>query len=95
MFGRKDKFISRIEQLAEGESLAYRLPEVYQSGIGEFAFIELNPDYPEKGKGKKYIVYTDKGENGKPKGQRVRFLDTNKPKNISEWLKDKNATPFD
>lgn len=45
--------------------------------------------------GKKYIVYMDKGENGNPKGQRTRFLDTNKSRDISEWLKDKNATPFD
>ncbi|MDQ1240336.1 MAG: hypothetical protein QG663_1747 [Thermodesulfobacteriota bacterium] len=99
MFGWKDKFFSEkkkasasIEELAPGKSLIYRLPEIYHGGIGAFAVIELNQDFPKNGR--KYIISTDTAENGNPKGQKIRRWDTNKSKQIIDWLKDKNATPF-
>ena len=99
MFGMKSKSVSKkkqafagIEQLVPGQSLIYRLAEVYHSGMGEFAVIERNQDVP--GNGKKFVISTDKEENGSPKGQRIRRWDTNKTKDIVVWLKDKNATPF-
>ena len=99
MFGMKGKSTSKkkqafagIEQLVPGQSLTYRLAQIYHSGMGEFAVIERNQDVPDNGK--KYIVSTDREENGSPKGQRIRRWDTNETKEVIGWLKDKNATPF-
>jgi hypothetical protein len=88
----KKKTIARMEELAPGKSLVYRLPEIYHGGIGAFAVIDLNPDFPRKGR--KFVISSDKAENGNPKGQKIRHWDTNNPKQIIDWLKDKNATPF-
>jgi len=88
----KEKTLASIEELAPGKSLVYRLPELYHGGIGAFAVIDLNQDFPKNGR--KFIISTDMADNGNPKGQKIRRWDTNKPKQIIDWLKDKSATPF-
>ena len=88
----KKKTIAAIEELVPGKNLIYRLPELYHGGIGAFAIIELSQDFPKKGR--KFIISTDMADNGNPKGQKIRRWDTNKPKEIINWLKDKSATPF-
>jgi hypothetical protein len=49
------------------------------------AIVELNPDYPTKGK--KYIVYTANVVGMEPVGKRHKLYDSNKPKEIAEWIK--------
>jgi len=88
----KKKTIERMQGLTPGKSLIYRLPEIYHGGIGAFAVIDVNPDFPKKGR--HFIISADKAENGTPRGQKIRHWDTNNPKQIIDWLKDKNATPF-
>ena len=80
---------NQIEQLSPGQSLSYRLPETYGGGL---AIVGLNPEYP--GKGKKYVLSTDKIVAGKPAGQKTRFWDSNKPKDVASWILEKNGELF-
>jgi len=80
---------NQIEQLGLGQSLSYRLPETYGGGL---AVVELNPEYP--GKGKKYVLKTDKIVEGKPAGKRSRLWDSDKPKDIAGWILDRNGELF-
>jgi hypothetical protein len=69
---------NQIGQLDPGQSLSYRLPETFGGGL---AVVELNTEYP--GKGKKYVLSTDKIVEGKPAGKRSRIWDSDKPKDIA------------
>jgi|GEM_PF-690097 len=90
--GPKETMINQIEQLPKGERLVYKLSEIYWTGLGGFAIVELNPQYP--GKGKKYVVSTDKIEDGKPSGRAARLWETNKAKDAAEWILDKKGALF-
>jgi len=81
---QKDIIANQIEQLGPGQSLNYRLPEGRGGGL---VIVEMNPRYPE-GKQKKYILSTEKIEDGKPTGQRSRLWDSDKPKDIARWVID-------
>jgi len=77
----KEIIIDRIEQLAAGETVSYRLAEARGGGL---AVVELNPQYPEKGK--KYFLSLEKIVDGKPAGTRSRLWDSNKPKELAGWI---------
>jgi len=84
---------SQLEQLSPGQTIIYRLPEIYRSSFGAFGVVELNPSYPENGR--KYIVSTDKvTDDGKPAGQKRRIYDTDKAMDVARWIADKQGKLF-
>jgi len=85
----KDIMASKIEELGPGQSLSYRLAEVYGGGL---AIVELNPDYP--GKGKKYFLSLDKLVDDKPAGKRSRLWESNKPKDFGGWIIERGGQPY-
>ncbi|GAI59065.1 unnamed protein product [marine sediment metagenome] len=78
--------ITQIEQLTLGQALSYRLLETYGGGL---AVIELNPQYPKKGR--KYILSLEELVDGKPAGKRHRLWDSDKPKDLAGWILDQNG----
>lgn len=54
-------------------------------GMGA-AVIELNPNYPDK-KQKKYIMYTEDVIDMKPVGKNEKIFESDKPKDIANWVK--------
>ena len=64
----------------------YRLRSAPAMGI---AVIELNPEYP--GKGKKYTLSTDKIVEDKPAGKRSRLWDYNKATDIAKWIMERGG----
>lgn len=52
------------------------------------AVIELNPAYPEDKKAKKYNIYTTDVVDMQPVGKGQKLFDSNKPKDIANWLND-------
>ncbi len=85
----KEVIMNRLEQLGPGQALRFKLPETYGGGL---AVIELNPQYP--GKGKKYTMSTEKLAGDKPSGSKTTLWDTDKPKDLASWVLDRNAQPF-
>ena len=85
----KEIIINQIEQIGPGQSLTYQLGEYL---MDRFAIVDLNPGYP--GKGRKYIVSSDKMADGKPTGKKSRNWDTNKPKDIANWILGKDGVLF-
>jgi hypothetical protein len=55
-------------------------------GMGA-AVIELNPNYPGK-KQKRYIIYVADVIDMQPVGKGQKLFDSDKPKDITRWLKD-------
>lgn len=82
----KEIIINRIEELGPGQTVSYRLPEVYGGGL---AVVELNVQYPEKGK--RYFLSLEKIVDGKPMGTRSRLWDSNKPKDLAGWILDRSG----
>jgi len=82
----KDIIASKIEQLGPGESVGYRLAEVYGDGL---AVVELNPQYPEMGK--KYFLSLEEIVDGKPEGKRSRLSSSNKPKELASWILERSG----
>ena len=82
----KDIIASKVEQLCPGESVSYRLAEVYGGGL---AVVELNPQYPEKGK--RYFLSLEKIVDGKPEGKRGRLWNSNKPKELAGWILERGG----
>lgn len=85
----KEIVINQIEQLSPGQRLSYRLHETFGGGLG---IIELNPNYPTKGK--KYILSTDKIVDAKPAGKIQLVWDYNKPKDLADWIVERYGVPF-
>jgi len=84
--------IQEVEQLAPGQQLIYKLPELYASGFAAFLIAELNPSYPDKGK--KYIYSTDKTLDGRPAGQKKRAWESDKPREYANWVVDRGGQRF-
>jgi len=78
--------VSKVEQLDPGESVSYRLAEVYGGGL---AVVELNPQYPENGK--KYFLSLEQIVDGKPEGKRGRFWNSNRPKDLAGWILERGG----
>lgn len=72
----QDDIIDRMEELKEGESLKFNIPEIFGGGV---AIIGFNP---QKG-GKKYLLQLSNGGNASP------YWDTNKPKDLAKWVADR------
>lgn len=54
--------------------------------------VELNPGFPGK-KQKKYNVHTAAVEGTEPKGKGQKLWDSDKPKDIAKWIKDRHYVP--
>jgi hypothetical protein len=74
--------VAEMEQLASGQMLTYKLPELYWSNFAAFIIAELNPEYPKKGK--KYNMFLDGIADGKPEGKKRRYYESNKPEEYAE-----------
>ena len=85
----KDIIENQIKQLSPGQSINYRLAEIYGGGL---VVVELNPQYPTKGR--MYILSTEKIVGGKPAGQRSRLWDSNKAKDMAGWIIDRGGELF-
>jgi hypothetical protein len=85
----KGIIINQIEQLAPEHAVTYRLPE---GRGGNLAVVELNPQYP--GKGRKYTMSFEKLVDGKPSGKRSHIWDSDKPKDVAGWILSLNGELF-
>ena len=56
------------------------------------AVIELNPNYPGK-KQKKYILYIADVAGMQPIGKGTKVFDSDKPKEIASWIKERHYKP--
>ena len=83
------RIANEVEQLTQGQSLIYKLPQDFWNGFAAFLIAEPNPTYPQKGK--KYCMYTDKIEDGKPAGKRWIMGKTDKPKDIADWIVERHG----
>lgn len=82
----------RIETMEPGERLTYQLGKVYWSGLGGFAIIERNSEYPRRGK--KFLISTDRILDGKPSGRPSRLWTSNKAREVALWVLDKAGMPY-
>ena len=100
MFWRKEKktahrpkkltqreIISHIEQLSQGESVSYRLPESYG---GQVAVVEFNTEYPWRRDGK-YLLSRQTLVDGKPTGGKEQVLESDEAKDIAAWLSERRG----
>jgi len=75
------EIIGHIEQLSAGESVSYRLPEVYG---GQVAVVNFSTEFPWRGS--KYRLSIQTLIDGKPAGEKERVLESDEPKDIAAWL---------
>lgn len=75
---------SQIEAIKNDQVAKYKLPE-YRAG--DIMWVELN----NTGKGKKYNVWAEKTEAGKPTGKKTLFMNSDSPKDIANWIRDMDA----
>jgi len=86
----KRMIVHDVEKIHDGEFLTYQLPKVYWGGLGGYAIVELNSEYPKKGK--KYVISVDNMGENKPAGIKKRLWASNKPKEIADWILEKGGT---
>jgi len=72
----QDDIIDKMEELKEGESLKFNIPEIFGGGV---AIIGFNP---QKG-GKKYLLQLEEEGNASP------YWDTNKARDLAKWVADR------
>ena len=86
----EDEILQKIQLLSEpGNSVFfYRARGMTAGGpLGRGAIIvEINPDYPQK-TDKKYVIYESSVVNMEPAGKKLKWLDSNKPKEIARLIK--------
>ena len=84
------EILQKIEALSEPGSTVFfyqaRGPAVGGPLGRGAAIVELNPNYPAKGK--KYIIYTANVVGTEPAPNRQKLFDSNKPKDIAKWVKE-------
>ena len=85
----KDIIAGQIEQLVPEQVLRYKLPEVYGN---EIIIIQLNPQYPQKGK--KYSFGTQQLVNGELSGKISHLWDSDKSKDFAGWIIERSGVPF-
>jgi hypothetical protein len=81
--------IEKIDRLAPGQQLMYRLAEMYGP---EIIIVEAKKDYA--GKGPKFAVIGSPPVNGKPGPSRNTIWETGKAKAIAVWLQGRDAQPY-
>ena len=92
----KEEIQQKVEALKEpGETIFFYLSASPAHG-GPLdkgaAVVELNPHYPEK-KQKKYILYTANVDDTQPVGKGMKLFDSDKPKEIANWIKERHRLP--
>ncbi len=70
----------------------YKLPEFYWSGFAAFLTVDMNPTYPQKGR--RYIMSTDSIAEGKPAGQKKLLWDSNKARDVANWIVQRKGERF-
>ena len=83
---KQREIIGHIDQLSAGESVSYRLPEVYG---GQVAVVEFNTEYPWRGS--KYRLSIQTLIDGKPAGEKERVLETDEAKDLAAWLSERRG----
>ena len=87
----REIIISEIEQLGAGQSLRYRLRELWgEEVLDESVVIELNPQYPGKGQSK-YAFSSEQLVDGKPAGKRTLLAQSNKPEYLAAWITERKG----
>ena len=102
MFGKKSKeagaakpkkprdiLTDEIDQLAPGQQMMFRLPELYGP---EIIIIDARKDY--QGKGHRYAVIASPPVDGKPGPIRNTMWATSKPKAVADWLIVRSAQKY-
>jgi len=91
----KKEIQQKIEELSQpGSQVFFYLSASPASGgpLGRgAASVEVNPDYP--GKGKKYTVLAVAVEGAEPTGKGLKMFDSNNPKDIAGWIKERHHDP--
>lgn len=77
------------QQLTMGQTLRYKIPET--SG-GGFITVELNPQYPQKGR--KYILSMENMVNGMPGGKKTILYDSDNSIDLATSVLDRNGELF-
>jgi len=77
------KIAERMEQLENEQRLRFRTPATFG---GDFAIIELNPDYPGEGQ-KRYHLKL--GNNESLAKQARPYWNSDKPKDLARWVGDR------
>ena len=57
------------------------------------AVVELNPNYPGK-REKKFNIYVADVADTQPVGKRQKVFDSDKPKDIASWIKERHRQPY-
>jgi len=81
--------IEKIDQLAPGQQLMYRLAEMYGP---EIIIVEVKKEYA--GTGPKFSVIGSPPVDGKPGPKRNTIWETSKAKAIAAWLVGRDAKPY-
>lgn len=88
----EDEIWRRIISLEPGKSAMFYLSgsSVLGGPLGRgAAIIELNPDYPGQ-KQKRYIVYVTNVDAMEPVGEKQKFFETDRSKEIATWIKERH-----
>ena len=86
----KDAMAQRIDAVAAGSELVFKLGQIY---VKPFITVTVNPDYP--GKGKKYIIFQEAADTeAKPSGKRGKFWETSNSKEIAGWVLEREGTVY-
>jgi hypothetical protein len=81
----------QIEQITPGQTLRYKIAEPGTWG-GGFVAVELNPQYPQKGR--KYLLIIENSINGMPGGEKTTMYDTNNPVEVATSVVDRHGELF-
>lgn len=84
----KATLLSKIEGLASGQSLNYKLAGEVMGGA--LAIVELNTS----GKGKKYMLCGEKYVNGQRSGKKYEIFSSDKSKDIADWIASRGGSPL-
>ncbi len=86
---KKDIVIGQIEMLEPGNSLSF-LTKTWSGN--DLMVVSINPAYP--GKGHKYSVSYEELSEGKPSGKRQHIGDSDKAKQVADWILSRNGEPY-
>ena len=89
----KDILLEDVEKLAPGQAVTREMHPTYGGGM---VIVELNPEYPNKGK--KYVMSTQGSEVGGAAGKagaKVKFWESNKAKELAGWLAGRALGAFE
>ncbi len=92
----KNEIRQKIEELSQpGSKIFFYLSASPASGgpLGRgAALVEVNPDYP--GKGKKYSVTAVSVEGAEPTSKGLKMFDSDNSKDIAGWIKERHHDPW-